>query len=97
MSLAGWFVLSLFVICIVFASIYHYLFCLALSDDEVVVSGFTRKRFLVSSITGINVDKGRYSPYATIRFSNGDKISVPSYIDGFDNLVALVRSKLNLA
>lgn len=97
MTLAGWAMLSLFVICIVCVSIYIYRYSIVVGDEDLVVSSFTRKRFLVSNITEIHVDKGRYSPYATIQFSNGDKISVPSYIDGFDKLVALVRSKLNLA
>jgi len=97
MTLASWLMLSLFVICIVCVSIYIYRYSISVGDEDLVVSSFTRKRFLVSNITEIHVDRGRYSPYATIQFSNGDKISVPSYIDGFDKLVALVRSKLDPA
>jgi small-conductance mechanosensitive channel len=97
MTLAGWAMLSLFVICIVCLSIYIYRYSIIVGDEDLVVSNFTRKRFLLSNMTEIHVDNGRYSPHATIEFSNGDKISVPSYIRGFDKLVALVRSKLNLA
>jgi hypothetical protein len=97
MALAGWLVLSLFVICIGFASIYIYRYSIIVGDEYLVVSSFSQKRFLVSNITEIRVEDGRYSPHATIRFNDGDEISVPTYIDGFDNLVALVRSKLDLA
>jgi hypothetical protein len=93
MTLAGWFVLSLFVICIVCVSIYFYRYVIIVGDEDVVVSSLIRKRFLVSNITEVSVDMGRVSRHATISLSNGDKISVPSFIDGFDDLVALLRTK----
>src|ERR1017187_4408601 len=91
MTPAGWFMLSLFVICIVCVSIYFYRYLIIVGDEDVVVSSLIRKRFLVSNITEVNVDMGRVSRHATISLSNGDKISVPSFIDGFDDLVALLR------
>jgi hypothetical protein len=96
MKPAGWLMLLSIVAGIVFAGIYTLRYVIVVGDDELIVSGFARKEFRISNISGVSVEVGRFSPSAVITFKSGDKITISSYIQGFDDLVALLRAKVNV-
>jgi hypothetical protein len=93
----GWLMFACIPACIVLASIYAWRYSLVVGEGDINVGSFSRKHFLISEITAINVWIGKGARNAVITFKSGEKVTIPSFLDRFDQLVALLRKKAGLA
>ena len=91
----GWMLFAPLFLYLVFKAIGTYRYSLTLDGDRITVSD-SERQYLVSEITAINVWDAKGARIAVITFADRSKLSFPSQLKGFDDLVALLRKQTNL-
>ena len=92
----GWLLFLPLFLSIVFEGVRTYRYSLTVDGDCISVAGFRRAQYLVSEITAINVWTAKGERIAVITFSDRRKLSFPSHLQGFKDLVELLRKQSNL-
>ena len=92
----GWMLFAPLFFYIVFVAVRTYSYSLTIDGDRISVSN-SERQYLVSDISAINVWDAKGERVAVISFSDRSRISFPSHLDGFNDLVALLRKQANLA
>lgn len=92
----GWLLFLPLFLAIVFESVRTYRYALTIDGDCISVDGFIRAQYLISEITAINVWIAKGERIAVITFSDRRKLSFPSHLEGFKDLVEFLRKQTNL-
>jgi hypothetical protein len=92
----GWLLFAPLFFYIVFVSVRTYRYALTIAGDRIAVSG-TEREHRVSDITAINVWDAKGGRVAVITFADRGKISFPSHLQGFNDLVASLRRRTGLS
>lgn len=95
-KLWGWFLFLPLFLSIVLEGIRTYRYSLTIDGDSISVAGFKRAQYLVSEITAINVWTAKGERIAVITFSDRRKLSFPSHLEGFKDLIELLRKQTKL-
>jgi hypothetical protein len=70
---------------------------LTINDDCITVVDLNKRaQYLVSDITAINVWPAKGERMAVITFRDWKKLSFPSHLEGFDELVELLTKQTKL-
>jgi hypothetical protein len=91
----GWLLFAPLFLYIVFVAYRTYSYSLTIDGDRISVSD-SERQYLVSDISAVNVWEAKGERIAVISFSDRSKISFPSHLAGFNDLVALLRKQANL-
>jgi hypothetical protein len=92
----GWLLFLPLFLSIVLEGVRTYMYALTIEGDCISVAGFKRAQYLVSEITAINVWIAKGERIAVLTFSDRSKLSFPSHLEGFKDLVDLLRKQTNL-
>ncbi len=92
----GWLLFLPLFLSIIFEGARTYRYALTIDGDCISVAGFKRAQYLVSEITAINVWIAKGERIAVITFSDRRKLSFPSHLVGFKELVEFLRKQTNL-
>ena len=93
----GWLLfLPLFVV-VVYQGVRAYKYSLTIDGDRLIVDDFKRDEYPIPEITAINVWVAKGGHIAVVTFAEGRRLSFPSSLVGFDDLVELLRKRANLA
>jgi hypothetical protein len=92
----GWLLFSPLFLFVVAKAFRTYKYVLAINDDCITVVDFNKRaQYQVSDITAINVWPAKGERMAVITFRDWKKLSFPSHLEGFDELVELLKNKQN--
>lgn len=93
----GWLLFSPLFLFVVAKAVRTYKYSLTINDDCITVVDFNKRaQYQVSNITAINVWPAKGERIAVITFLDWKKLSFPSHLEGFDDLVALLTTKTKL-
>lgn len=92
----GWLLFSPFFLYMVFESVRKIRYSLTVDGDRITVSSFNSAQYSASEITTLNVWDAKGKRIAVVAFSDGRRFNFPSRLEGFDELVGLLRTKANL-
>ncbi|WP_150102973.1 hypothetical protein [Sideroxydans lithotrophicus] len=95
----GWLLFAPLFLYIVARAVHTYRYSLTIDGDRITVVDLNKHdQYLVSEIAAINVWPAKGERVAVITFDDRKKLSFPSHLDGFDELVESLmeqsRSKL---
>jgi hypothetical protein len=93
----GWLLFSPLFFYIVFVAVRTYRYSLTIDIDggQISVSD-SERQYRVSDIAAINVWDAKGEKIAVVTFADRNKISFPSHLDGFNDLVTSLRELTNL-
>lgn len=92
----GWLLFLPLFLFIVYEGARTYSYSLTVDGDRIILRGFTRAEYKVSEIVEINVCVAKAGRIAVINFANMGKLTVPSKVTGFGELVDLLRKQAQL-
>lgn len=92
----GWLLLSPLFLYLVFECVRKVSYTLTVDDDHITVGSFRSTRYSVSKITEVNVWDAKGGRMAVVAFADGGRLHFSSRLEGFDDLVTLLRTKANL-
>ncbi len=93
----GWLLFAPLFLFILTKGVRTYIYSLTISGDRITVVDLNKHAdYLVSDITAINVWPAKGERIAVITFGNWKKLSFPSHLKGFDDLVELLRKQTRL-
>lgn len=90
----GWLLFSPLFCFVVYNGLRSYRYSLTIDGDFIIVGGFDRAKYPISDIAAINVWPAKGDRIAVITFSNRKKLSFPSHLLGFDNLVDSIKKQV---
>jgi hypothetical protein len=71
-------------------------YSLTVDGDLITVGSFNSAQYVASKITAVNVWMAKGGRIAVVAFDDGQKFNFPSNVQGFDNLVGLLKTKANI-
>jgi hypothetical protein len=71
-------------------------YALTIEGDLIAVRGFKPAQYPASGITAVNVWDAKGRRIAVVAFADGRRFNFPSSLNGFDELVRVLRTKANL-
>ena len=93
----GWLLFAPLFIFVIAKGVRTYRYSLTIDDDCITVVDLNKRaQYLVSDITAINVWPAKGERIAVITFWDWRKLSFPSHLKGFDELVDMLRKQTNL-
>jgi hypothetical protein len=97
----GWLLFAPLFLYIIARAVHTYMYSLTIDGDRITVVDLNKRdQYLVSEITAIHVWPAKGERIAVITFGDRKKLSFPSHLDGFDELVGSLmeqtRSKLQI-
>ncbi|WP_283744422.1 hypothetical protein [Sideroxydans sp. CL21] len=93
----GWLLFSPLFLFVVAKAFRTYKYLLTINDDCITVVDFNKRaQYQVSDITAINVWPAKGERMAVITFRDWKKLSFPSHLEGFDELVELLTKQTKL-
>ena len=92
----GWLLFAPLFLIIVYEGTRTYRYSLTVDDEFISVAGFKRARYRIAEITAINVWVAKGERIAVVTFSDHNKLSFPSHLTGFKDLVELLRARTHL-
>lgn len=92
----GWLLYSPLFLYLVFESVRKFTYTLTVDGDRIMVGSFRSTPYPVSEIAAVNVWNAKAGRMAVVSFSDRSKFHFSSRLEGFDDLVALLRTKANL-
>jgi hypothetical protein len=93
----GWLLFTPLFIFVVAKGVRTYKYSLTINNDCITVVDFNKRaQYLVSDITAINVWPAKGERIAVITFWDWRKLSFPSHLEGFDDLVEFLRKQTKL-
>jgi len=95
-GLWGWLLFAPLLVFMVFMGVRKVSYSLTVDGDLITIGGLKPAQYSVSKISALNVWEAKGGRIAVVAFNDGRRFNFPSRLDGFDDLVALLRSKANL-
>jgi hypothetical protein len=93
----GWLLFTPLFLFVVAKGVRTYKYSLTINNDCITVVDFNKRaQYLVSDITAINVWPAKGERIAVITFWDWRKLSFPSHLEGFDDLVEFLRKQTKL-
>lgn len=92
----GWLLYSPLFLYMAFEVVRKVSYSLTVDGDNITVGSFKAARYSASKITTLNVWDAKGGRIAVVDFSGGSRFHFSSRLDGFDDLVSLLRTKANL-
>ena len=84
----GWLLFAPLFLYIVVRAVHTYRYSLTIDGDRITIVDLNKcDQYLVSEITAINVWPAKGERVAVITFGDRKKLSFPSHLDGFDELL----------
>jgi hypothetical protein len=78
-------------------SVYLWRYAIVVDGNNLYIDGFSRKRYIISDITAIDMLPSRSGRNANILFRYGMKITIYNQLSRFDELIALLKEKSGVA
>jgi len=92
----GWMLFSPVFLYLVFESARKVSYSLTVDGNKIAVGSFRATQYSVSRITAVNVWDAKGGRMAVIDFADGSRLHFSSRLEGFDDLVGLLRTKAKL-
>lgn len=92
----GWLLYSPLFLYLIFEVVRKVSYSLTVEDDNLTVGSFKTTRYSVSKITAVNVWDAKGGRIAVVDFADGGRFHFSSRLDGFENLVSVLRAKAKL-
>lgn len=92
----GWLLFSPLFIYMAYETARKAMYSVAIDGDLLTVRGFKPAQYPVSAITAVNVWNAKGGRIAVVASADGRRFNFPSGLQGFDDLVRLLRAKANL-
>jgi hypothetical protein len=92
----GWLLYSPLFLYMVFEVVRKVTYSLTVDGDHITVDSFKAARYSVSKITAVNVWDAKGGRITVVDFADGSRFHFSSRLDGFDDLVSLLRTKAKL-
>ncbi len=92
----GWLLYSPLFLYLIFEVVRKVTYSLIVEGDNLTVGSFKATRYSVSKISAVNVWDAKGGRIAVVDFADGSRFHFSSRLDGFDDLVSLLRTKANL-
>lgn len=92
----GWLLYSPLFLYLVFEGVRKVSYSLTVDGDRITVGSFRSAQYSVSKITAVNVWEAKGGRMAVVAFVGGSRFHFSSRLEGFDDLVGLLRTKANL-
>ena len=90
----GWLLFTPLFLFVVVKGVRTYKYLLTINGDRITVVDLNKRaQYLVSDITAINVWPAKGERIVVITFWDWRKLSFPSHLEGFDDLVELLRKQ----
>jgi hypothetical protein len=78
-------------------SVYLWRYAIVVDGNNLYIDGFSRKRYIISDITAINMLSSKSGRQANILFRYGMKITIYNQLSRFDELIELLKEKSGIA
>lgn len=92
----GWLLYSPLFLYLVFEGVRKVSYSLTVDGDLITVGSFKSTQYSVSKIAAVNVWDAKGGRMAVVDFADGSRFHFSSRLEGFDDLVGLLRTKANL-
>ncbi len=92
----GWLLFTPLLGFLVFEGIRKIKYSLTVEGDIITVGSFNSAQYVASKIAAVNVWMAKGGRIAVVTFEDGTRFNFPSNVEGFDNLVGLLKTKANL-
>lgn len=92
----GWLLFSPLFLYLVYESVRKYRYSLTVDGAHITVGSFKFTQYPVSETTAVNVWNAKGGRMAVVSFADGSRFHFSSRLEGFDDLVRLLRTKANL-
>ena len=92
----GWLLFAPLFGYMIFEGMRKVTYSLSVDGDLITVGSFNSAQYVASKITAVNVWIAKGGRIAVVAFDDGRRFNFPSTVDGFDNLVGLLKTKANL-
>jgi len=92
----GWLLYSPLFLYLVFEGVRKVSYSLTVDGDHITVGSFKSAQYSVSKIAAVNVWDAKGGHMAVVDFVDGRRFNFSSRLEGFDDLVGLLRTKANL-
>jgi hypothetical protein len=92
----GWLLYLPLFLYMVFEVVRKVSYSLTVDGDLIAVGSFKTTRYSVSKISAVNVWDAKGGRMAVVDFADGSRFHFSSRLDGFDDLVSLIRAKAKL-
>jgi len=92
----GWLLFAPLLGFLVFEGIRKIKYSLTVEGDIITVGSFNSAQYVASKIAAVNVWMAKGGRIAVVTFEDGKRFNFPSNVEGFDNLVGLLKTKANL-
>ena len=92
----GWLLFSPLFLYLVFESVRKFRYSLTVDGDRITVGSFKSTQYPVSEATAVNVWDAKGGRMAVVTFADGSRFHFSSRLEGFDDLVRLLRTEANL-
>lgn len=93
----GWLLYAPLFLYLVFEGVRKVSYSLTVDGDRITVGSFRSSQYSVSKITAVDVWDAKGERIAVVAFADGSRFNFPSRLEGFDDLVGLLRTKANLS
>jgi len=92
----GWLLYSPLFLYLVFEGVRKVSYSLTIDGDHITVGSFRSNRYSISKITAIHVWEAKAGHIAVVDFADGNRLHFSSRLEGFDDLVGLLKTRANL-
>ena len=92
----GWLLYSPLFLYLIFEVIRKASYSLTVEGDDISVGSFKITRYSVSKISAVNVWDAKGGRMAVVDFADGRRFHFSSRLEGFDDLVSLLKTKAKL-
>ena len=92
----GWLLFSPLFLYLVIEGVRKVSYSLTVDSDLITVVSFKPARYSISQITAVNVWEAKGGRIAVVAFADRSRFNFSSRLEGFDDLVSLLRTKANL-
>ena len=89
----GWLLYSPLFLYLVFEGVRKATYSLIVDDDHIKVGSFKATQYSVSKIKAVNVWDAKGGHMAVVDFVDGSRFHFSSRLEGFDELVGLLRTR----
>ncbi len=93
----GWLLYSPLFLYLIFEGVRKVSYSLIIDGDRITVGSFKSTQYSVSKIATVNIWNAKGRRIAVVAFADGSRFSFSSHLQGFDDLVGLLRTKAGLA
>lgn len=92
----GWLMFLPLFLFLVFDGARKASYSLTVDGDQITVGSFKSAQYLVSRITAVNVWEAKGGRITVVDLSDGSRFNFSSRVEGFDELIGLLKTKANL-